>query len=161
MSAEQRRKATVAAYYRRNKEKIAAYHRKRYAAKKEEIYAKHKAYRKANPEKAVAEVMRWQKRNPEKVMLYKLRNRAKRRNAQGVVSEGFVSLLLRMQGRKCAFCAKNLGEYHVDHMIPVALGGKTEDENLQLLCPECNRAKGAKLPSVFASQYRHRAFQFA
>jgi hypothetical protein len=30
-----------------------------------------------------------------------------------------------------------------DHVIPVALGGATSLENLQLLCGDCNRAKGA------------------
>jgi 5-methylcytosine-specific restriction endonuclease McrA len=30
----------------------------------------------------------------------------------------------------------------VDHIIPVAKGGKTEPDNLQTLCWRCNRAKG-------------------
>ena len=32
----------------------------------------------------------------------------------------------------------------VDHIIPIAKGGKTEADNLQTLCWRCNRAKGAK-----------------
>jgi 5-methylcytosine-specific restriction endonuclease McrA len=30
-----------------------------------------------------------------------------------------------------------------DHVIPVALGGATTIGNLQLLCGDCNREKGA------------------
>lgn len=146
----------MAAYYARNKERIAAYHRGRYQKKKDELYAQHKRWRKANPEKAVQEVMRWQRANPEKVREYRIKNRAMRRNAQGLVSQGFIGFLMRQQAGKCVYCRAALREYHVDHIIPVSLGGKTEDENLQLLCPPCNRAKGNKLPSVFARQLEAR-----
>lgn len=33
----------------------------------------------------------------------------------------------------------------VDHIIPVAKGGMTTEENLQTLCWRCNRSKGAKI----------------
>jgi len=33
----------------------------------------------------------------------------------------------------------------IDHIIPVAKGGRTEESNLQTLCWKCNRAKGAKV----------------
>lgn len=35
-----------------------------------------------------------------------------------------------------------VGEFHVDHIIPRALGGADVEENLQLLCPRCNTKKG-------------------
>lgn len=36
------------------------------------------------------------------------------------------------------------GEFHVDHIIPRALGGADVEENLQLLCPRCNTRKGTR-----------------
>lgn len=31
-----------------------------------------------------------------------------------------------------------------DHIVPWSKGGKTEKDNCQMLCRECNRAKGAR-----------------
>lgn len=150
----ERRAASVAAYYERNKEKIAAYHRARYQAKKDEIYAKHKEWRRANPKAAAAEVMRWRAKNPDKVRVYKATTRARRKRADGVVSPGLIGRLHMEQHGACRYCRAPLIEYHLDHRMPIALGGRTEDENLQLLCPPCNRAKGAKHPDVFERQIR-------
>jgi len=36
------------------------------------------------------------------------------------------------------------GEFHVDHIIPRAMGGADVEENLQLLCPRCNARKGRR-----------------
>ena len=33
----------------------------------------------------------------------------------------------------------------IDHIIPIAKGGYTEEENLQTLCWKCNRSKGDKI----------------
>ena len=35
----------------------------------------------------------------------------------------------------------------IDHIIPVAKGGCTEEDNLQTLCWKCNRAKSDKIVS--------------
>lgn len=53
--------------------------------------------------------------------------------------------------RRCACCRRNLGEsgYHIDHVVPLALGGMHDDSNLQLLCPSCNMSKHAKHPIDF------------
>lgn len=37
----------------------------------------------------------------------------------------------------------------IDHVIPLAKGGITSEENLQTLCWKCNRSKGAKMPVSF------------
>lgn len=44
-------------------------------------------------------------------------------------------------GERCANCGA--GENLVlDHVIPIAKGGLSQLDNLQLLCAECNRIKG-------------------
>lgn len=44
-------------------------------------------------------------------------------------------------GERCANCGveENLA---LDHVIPVAKGGLSQFDNIQLLCAECNRLKG-------------------
>ncbi len=53
--------------------------------------------------------------------------------------------ILRRDGYRCVHCGKNPEEdnikLEVDHIIPVAWGGKTEPKNLQSLCRKCNQGK--------------------
>lgn len=50
------------------------------------------------------------------------------------------------QGGVCAYCRKKFDykEMEGDHITPWRLGGKTEPQNLQMLCRDCNRRKGKK-----------------
>ena len=50
------------------------------------------------------------------------------------------------QGGVCARCQDvfELAEIEADHIDPWSEGGKTEDENCQMLCRSCNRRKGAQ-----------------
>src|SRR5581483_151964 len=47
-------------------------------------------------------------------------------------------------GGRCVECGSNF-DLQYDHVLPVALGGATTLENLQLLCAECNRRKSDTL----------------
>jgi hypothetical protein len=47
-------------------------------------------------------------------------------------------------GGRCVECGSAF-DIQYDHVIPLALGGATTLENLQILCAPCNRAKGAAL----------------
>lgn len=52
--------------------------------------------------------------------------------------------VFRRDGGRCAACGTD-ELLQFDHVIPVALGGASTPENLQLLCAPCNREKGAGL----------------
>ncbi len=45
---------------------------------------------------------------------------------------------------QCCHCGSGV-ELQYDHIIPIALGGSSAPENLQILCGPCNRRKGAGL----------------
>lgn len=46
---------------------------------------------------------------------------------------------------RCRNCA-SAEDLEVDHIKPVAKGGRDDEANLQVLCGPCNRRKGAKWP---------------
>lgn len=50
--------------------------------------------------------------------------------------------LVRDYGEKCLRCGSSK-ELTLDHIMPQSAGGSGALTNLQLLCPTCNRRKGA------------------
>lgn len=77
--------------------------------------------------------------------------RARKLNADGFFTKKDVMDLLSKQRHKCANCKKCVKRsYHVDHIYPLSKGGSNWPENLQILCPRCNRSKHAKDPIEWA-----------
>ncbi len=55
--------------------------------------------------------------------------------------------VMKRDGFKCVLCgvtAKEGAKLHVDHILPIAKGGKTELSNLRTLCEDCNLGKSDK-----------------
>ena len=93
---------------------------------------------------------RYVKENPERV-----REWTQKRSIgySGRLPRGTIAKLHRLQRGMCAFCNCSLDDgYHVDHILPIALGGKHEPLNIQLLCPTCNVRKWAFHPVEFANK---------
>lgn len=64
--------------------------------------------------------------------------------------------ILESGGFRCRVCghgASAENPLHVDHIVPVSLGGKTVPENLQILCSRCNLGKGASMPTQSALDF--------
>lgn len=64
------------------------------------------------------------------------------------VTPGLRYDILKRDGFKCVLCgstAKDGVKLHVDHIVPLSRGGKTEMANLRTLCDRCNLGKGAKM----------------
>lgn len=54
------------------------------------------------------------------------------------------------QGGRCAACHSPLaGDEHLDHIIPLARGGRHSIGNVQFLCPACNLTKSDRLYADF------------
>lgn len=51
-------------------------------------------------------------------------------------------------GGRCLSCGSD-ADLHVDHIVPRASGGKTEEGNLQTLCRACNQSKGSRNTTDF------------
>jgi hypothetical protein len=46
--------------------------------------------------------------------------------------------------RACGYTVEQGAHLHIDHIIPIVAGGRTEFNNLQALCSGCNLGKGAR-----------------
>lgn len=95
----------------------------------------------------------WRKENVEKCRIYCQNRRARKVFNGGVLSAGLSKKLLALQKGKCACCAKPLNnKYHLDHILPLFLGGENTDANMQLLLPACNLKKHIKHPIDFMQE---------
>jgi 5-methylcytosine-specific restriction endonuclease McrA len=145
------KKAYDAAWQKANIERKRASDVARRKANPDKFKAQFAAYRKANPDKSKAAVVAWRKENPEATRIYSHNKRARKRANGGKLSKGLAERLLKLQRGKCACgCGQTLGDdYHLDHRMPLALGGANEDLNMQLLTSTCNQQKHAKHPVDF------------
>lgn len=58
--------------------------------------------------------------------------------------------ILKRDGFRCQICGATAADgvkLHVDHIVPIAKGGKTEPSNLRTLCDRCNSGKSDKIES--------------
>jgi 5-methylcytosine-specific restriction endonuclease McrA len=118
-------------------------------------------YREENPEKVIANnrrhyaehadelrkyALEWAKAHPEQRRLSKHRRRAAVFGNGGThTAEDIRSQYKRQKGR-CFWCHEKVTDYHVDHVVPLVLGGSNGPENLVIACPPCNRSKSGKHP---------------
>jgi hypothetical protein len=73
------------------------------------------------------------------------------------MSTDYVSKVLRRKvaeaaRHRCGYCLTpqeiSGAQMHVEHIIPLALGGTSEEENLWLACAWCNSYKGARAHGI-------------
>lgn len=153
----EKRAAYKAEYRSSNIEKIAVYGAKYRAANRAKIAARKAEYRSANPEKVAAIHAKYQAANPEKGAEHRRNRKARVRNAEGEHASADILAILAGQRGLCANCQTKLfksgkQKYHVDHVMPLVLGGSNWPTNLQCLCPTCNLSKGAKHPDEWAKE---------
>lgn len=68
-----------------------------------------------------------------------------RKQERNRMSSALRAQVLNRDGGRCKMCGVSAGHgaiLHVDHVIPVSRGGRTDLDNLQALCQECNLGKG-------------------
>lgn len=139
------------AYYEKNAERLRAKTRQRYAELGELMRAQHRAWCKANRKQLTEYSKAYRRANKDKVLLWWKVHTQRRRAAPGRYSQKDIVTILCAQRWRCAYCRTSVrGGYHVDHIMPLALGGTNNPSNLQVACPTCNAQKGARNPADFA-----------
>jgi 5-methylcytosine-specific restriction endonuclease McrA len=132
--------------------------RREYAvAHREQINLTSRERHRANALKRRNQMRDWRKAHPAEALALVRNRRARIRTAPGRHTAADVARLYETQHGVCAGCgavlvAKGRGKYHVDHIMPIALGGSNWPENLQLLCPPCNLSKGVQHPDAWACE---------
>jgi 5-methylcytosine-specific restriction endonuclease McrA len=145
-------KRTQDEYRAANPEYIKARRAAHYAANAEREKALSRLWHEANAEKAAAISRDWRRANYGKVLAYARTRRARHRGAEGSHTAEDIAALFAKQRGTCAVCKCKLTKYHIDHVIPLVLGGSNYITNIQLLCPTCNTSKGAKHPIQFMQE---------
>lgn len=64
---------------------------------------------------------------------------------RGKVSNAMRFAVYARDGYRCKKCGRRHGRLEVDHIYPIAKGGKSTFDNLQTLCHRCNVKKGANI----------------
>lgn len=64
---------------------------------------------------------------------------------RGKVSNKMRFSIYEKDGYRCKKCGKKTNDLEVDHIIPIAKGGKSTYNNLQTLCHRCNVNKGSNI----------------
>ncbi len=147
-------KAYQKAYREANKEEVAAERKAYYEANKEKIVTRSKAYYEANKEKRVAVKKAYRKANPEVWAAASRKRRATKREAYVPRCSHWEGVEKQLVGRREELRATTGITYHIDHIYPLSKGGIDHPSNYQLLLPEENISKGAKVDSSCPNQMR-------
>lgn len=149
--------AAKAKWRSENIEKLRADNLAYYYANRERMNTAAREWGRCNKERVVSKVAERRARDPQAwnaaQALHTRNRRARIRQSDGCHTVTDVCELLAIQKGKCANCRVRLGRrYHVDHVMPLALGGSNGRRNLQLLCAPCNLRKSALHPVAFAQR---------
>lgn len=149
-------RAQHAEYRKANKASIAE-SKKRWRQGRGEAEREYwRRYRAANREAIKRYEEKWKGANPATYRGIVAHSNNARREA---VKSGMTSRELRdwlsYQLMKCAYCLADCAlDFHIDHFVPLARGGKHEHENLRIACPTCNLSKSARDPYEFTESLR-------
>jgi 5-methylcytosine-specific restriction endonuclease McrA len=143
--------AGTVAWQKENPEIFKAYQAKYRKVNASSIFARISIWRTENAERERLRLSKWSKDNPDLRRISSGARRARMRNQCGIVSVDIVKKLMLLQRGKCAVCRVGLSKTgnHLDHVMPLKLGGMHSDSNFQLLCPKCNLSKRAHHPIDF------------
>ena len=143
----EKRSAYNAKYRLENLERIKENRKEHREKNIDEIKKYAAAYRAANRAIRQEKNAEWVQKNYRQKLQINHNYRARVKGAGGKLSKGLSEKLFKLQKGKCPCCGLPLGtDYHLDHKMPLALGGPNTDDNIQLLRASCNSSKHDRHP---------------
>jgi hypothetical protein len=143
-------KASKRKYAAANREKGAIASAAWSSANRDRRRATNRDWAAANRERQRAHSRTWASNNKEARRINEQNRRGRKAEVGGKISKDLPAKLFALQKGRCACCKAPLGDdYHLDHIMPLALGGSNTDDNMQLLRPVCNMQKHAMHPVDF------------
>ena len=161
---KQRKAESTAKWYKENKERKRKYTADWYKNNKERKSQTNKEWLEKNRERRKEVQKEYRRRNKERISEYNKKyqqdkpeiSREKTRRYRSRKRELFVEdikekELIDRDGTLCSYCRKELEfgtktAVHVDHVIPLSLGGIHDPNNLVLACRSCNTSKRDENP---------------
>jgi 5-methylcytosine-specific restriction endonuclease McrA len=143
-----------AAYHAENRERTLAQQRAYYAENREAVKARQEAYRQANGEAAVQRVREWRKANPEQYAVHMNRRRVREAADADLTAQEWREILAEFDGA-CAYCSGGELPLVMEHMTPLARGGRHTAANVIPSCQPCNARKHTKTAAEFAARDPH------
>ena len=156
--ANKKRVSEYNKFYQESKKESIAKAKREYRIKnKDQITKSRRVYLQENKTKLAESKRLWRVANPEKAASIDRNRRARKSKSNGVHTHNEVMAIYLLQRGLCANCKTKLfksgcNKFHIDHIVPLALGGGNDKGNIQCLCPHCNLTKGAKHPCIWASE---------
>lgn len=143
------RAAYCVAYRAEHREELAAYYAAYNADHRDERAALWAAYYASHREEIAAD----RADHPERSAAATRNRKARKLGNGGTHTAADIRAQYARQKGRCIYCHEKVGDtYHVDHVMPVILGGSNGPENLVIACPTCNLSKGAKHPQDFCGR---------
>lgn len=145
-----KRLTECAAYRAEHREERKAYFRDHYSANKADYRKREAAWREANRDEHNAYHRAYYAADLEgsrsRHRVYSLTRRGRERDQ--FIEQVDPQTVYDMHGGRCGICAEFIeGDFHVDHVVPLARGGMHGYVNVQPAHPACNVRKGARLES--------------
>ncbi len=135
--------------YHRTREVERAQVRARYRRRSDIVKAQARKWREENPDKVRKSTEAWRRAHPDRVVAFHQNRRTRLANAPGDgVSSAEWAERFRLFGGFCAYCDQPAE--HMDHVIPLFLGGSHDIFNVVPACASCNASKGTRDPLVWA-----------
>ena len=126
-------------YHEANKEKISAHQRAYHEANKEKINACSRAYHEANKEKLNACSRAYYEANKDKFLAKDAKRRALKVPALLPTTDD--KLIQNLYKQRELMSKKHNEVYHVDHIIPLSIGGAHHQDNLRIITAKENLKK--------------------